>query len=50
MQERIEQMREIDGEQAYDKMKRAVERARQPLTISQFPSRDGPERDYGPSR
>ena len=59
MQERMEQMREVDGEQAYEKMMRAVERASQPLTPSQFPSRDkperrgpelgGPERDYGPS-
>ena len=55
MQERIEQMREIDGEQAYEKMRRAVERASQRMTPSQYPSRDrpersGPERDYGPSR
>ena len=55
MQERMEQVREIDGEQAYEKMRLAVERASQPLAPSQFPSRDrperrGPERDYGPSR
>ena len=55
MQERMEQMREVDGESAYEKMMLAVEKASQPLTPSQFPSRDGPERpgperDYGPSR
>ena len=59
-EERMEQVREIDGEQAYEKMRRAVERARQPLTPSHVPSRSGsersgperggPERDYGPSR
>ena len=49
-EERMEQVREIDGEQAYEKMRRAVERASQPLTPSQFPSRGGPERDFGPSR
>ena len=54
-EERMEQVREIDGEQAYEKMRRAVERASQPLAPSQFPSREGPERggperDYGPSR
>ncbi len=62
----MEQVREIDGEQAYEKMRRAVEkagqveRARQPVRTSQFPSRKGPERrgpkrggperDFGPSR
>ena len=60
MQERMEQMREIDGEQAYEKMRRAVEKANQRRAPSQFQSRDrpersgpkrgGPERDYGPSR
>ena len=60
MQERIEQMREIDGEQAYEKMRLAVEKANQRLAAAQFPSRDrpersgpergGPERDFGPSR
>ena len=61
MQERMEQMREVDGEQAYEKMCRAVERASQRrLASSQSPSRDrperrgpergGPERDFGPSR
>ena len=54
-EERMEQVREIDGEQAYEKMRRAVERASQPLAPSQFlsregPERGGPERDYGPSR
>ena len=54
-------MREVDGEQAYEKMVRAVERASQRrLASSQSPSRDrperrgpergGPERDFGPSR
>ena len=60
MQERMEQMREVDGEQAYEKMCRAVERASQRRASSQSPSREGPERsgpkrggperDYGPSR
>ena len=60
-EERMEQVREIDGEQAYEKMRRAVERASQPVeTLSHVPSRSGPdrdgperggpERDYGPSR
>ena len=65
-EERMEQVREIDGEQAYEKMRRAMEkadqekarqmeRARQPVRPSQFPSRKGPERrgperDFGPSR
>ena len=59
-EERLEQVREIDGEQAYEKMRRAVERASQPLTPSQVssregpersgPKRGGPERDFGPSR
>ena len=58
--ERMELVRELDGEQAYEKMRRAVERASQPPTPSQFPSRKGPERsgpkrggperDFGPSR
>ena len=46
----MEQVQEIDGEQAYEKMRRAVERASQPVRTSQFPPRKGPERDYGPSR
>ena len=60
LQERMEQLLELDGEQAYEKMRLAVERSSQPPTPSQFPSRDrpkrrgpergGPERDYGPSR
>ena len=59
-QERLQQVREIHGEQAYEKRKRAWERASQPLVPSWFPSHDrpqrrgpehgGPERDYGPSR
>ncbi len=50
MQERMEQMREVDGEQAYEKMVRAVERASQRrLASSQSPSRDRPER-RGPER
>ena len=53
-------MLEVDGEQAYEKMRLAVEKANQRLAAAQFPSRDrperrgpkrgGPERDYGPSR
>ena len=55
MQERMDQMREIDGEQAYEKMRLAVEKANQRRSAAQFPSRDrpergGPERDFGPSR
>ena len=38
-EERLEQVREVDGEQAYEKMRRAVERASQRRTPSQFPSR-----------
>ena len=59
-EERMELVRELDGEQAYEKMRRAVERANQPLTPSQVssregpersgPKRGGPERDFGPSR
>ena len=50
LEERLEQVREIDGEQAYEKMRRAVEkasqveRAIQPVRTSQFPSRKRPER------
>ena len=42
LEERMEQVREIDGEQAYEKMRRAVEkasqveRARQPVRTSSF--------------
>ena len=59
MQERMEQMREVDGEQAYERMMRAVERASQrpPSHVPSRsgpersgPERGGPERDYGPSR
>ena len=60
-EERMELVRELDGEQAYEKMCRAVERASQPVEpLSHVPSRSGPERDgperggperdYGPSR
>ena len=59
-QERLEQVREIYGEQAYEERNRAWEEARQPLAPSQFPSHDrlqhrgpergGPERDSGLSR
>ena len=63
--ERLEQVREIDGEQAYEKMRRAVEKASQEKarqvewarqeTARQSrdrrgPERGGPERDFGPSR
>ena len=52
LEERLEQVREVDGEQAYEKMMRAVERAsqekarqaRQVERTSQFPSRKRPER------
>ena len=50
---RMEQVREFDGEQAYEKMRLAVEKASQPLTPSQFQSSDRPERvgrNFGPSR
>ena len=59
LEEKMEQVREIEGERAYEEMRRNVERARQPVRTSQFPScggpergpeRNGPERDYGPSR
>ena len=64
-EERLEQVREIDGEQAYEKMMRAMEKAsqekaRQVERSSKLPARkrperrgperSGPERDYGPSR
>ena len=64
-EERMEQVREIDGEQAYEKMMRAMEKAdqekaRQVERSSKLPARKkperrgpergGPERDYGPSR
>ena len=65
LEERLEQVREIDGEQAYEKMRQAVEKAsqekaRQVERSSQLPARKkperrgperrGPERDFGPSR
>ena len=61
----MEQVREFDGEQAYEKMIRAMERAdqekaRQVERSSKLPARKrperrepergGPERDFGPSR
>ena len=60
-EERMEQVREFDGEQAYEKMMREMEKARQaemarqverasqPVRTSQFPSRKRPER-RGPER
>ena len=62
-EERLEQVREIDGELAYEKMRRAVEKvsqekARQAERARQVesrperrgPERGGPERDFGLSR
>ena len=62
-EERLEQVREIDGEQAYEKMRRAVEKASQEKARQverarqvesrperRGPERGGPERDFGPSR
>ena len=54
-QERLQQVREIYGEQAYEEQKRARERASQPPVPSRFPSHDkpqrrGPDRGSGPSR
>ena len=54
-EERMEQARELYGEGAYERMKRAEERASRPMLPSHSPSREGPERsgperDYGPSR
>ncbi len=61
---RLEQVREIDGELAYEKMRRAVEKASQEKarqverarlewarqeTARQSRERGGPERDFGPS-
>ena len=56
----MEQVREFDGEQAYEKMMQAMEKAsqekaRQVERSLKFPTlkrpeRGGPERDYGPSR
>ena len=65
LEERLEQVREIDGEQAYEKMRRAVEKASQEKARQvewarqerarqsrerRGPERGGPERDFGPSR
>ena len=64
-EERMEQVREFDGEQAYEKMRWAMEKADQEkarqversskLSVRKRPERrgperSGPERDYGPSR
>ena len=53
-QERLEQVREIYGEQAYEERKRAWERARQPPVSSRSPTRSGPpgsgSRRCGPER
>ena len=61
----VDQVREIDGEQAYEKMRRAVEKASQQKARQvewarqerarqsrerRGPERGGPERDFGPSR
>ena len=57
----MEQVREFDGEQAYEKMMRAMEkadqekarqaeRARQVERSSKLPALKRPERDFGPSR
>ena len=59
LEERLEQVREIDGELAYEKMRRAVEKASQEKARQERarqsrerrgPERRGPERDLGPSR
>ena len=65
LEERLEQVREIDGELAYEKMRRAVEKASQEKARQEEwarqertrqsrerrgPERGGPERDFGPSR
>ena len=58
-QERLQQVREVEGEAAYQERRRAWEKANQPLVPSRFPSdrpqhrgpeQGGPERDSGPSR
>ena len=56
----MEQVREFDGEQAYEKMRRAMEKAdqekasqekaRQVERSSKLPARKRPEWDFGPSR
>ena len=54
LEERLEQVREIDGELAYEKMRRAVEKASQETARQtrerRGPERGGPERDFGPNR
>ena len=59
LEERLEQVREIDGEPAYEKMRRAVEKASQEKARQEKarqvesrperrgPERGGPERDFG---
>ena len=54
-EERMEQARELYGEGAYERMKRAEERASRPMLPSHSPSREAQERsrlerDYGPGR
>ena len=52
-EERMEQVREFDGEQAYEKMRGAVEKASQEKARQVERARQvesGPERDFGPSR
>ena len=52
LEEWLEQVREIDGELAYEKMRRAVEKASQEKArqVESRSERGGPERDFGPSR
>lgn len=62
LEERMEQVREVEGEKAYESMKQVVEWAsqREPYERASWsssseperssPARDGPERDFGPSR
>ena len=59
LEERLEQVREIDGELAYEKMRRAVEKASQEKARQERarqsrerrgPERGGLEQDFGPSR
>ena len=62
LEERMEQVREVEGEKAYESMKQVVEWAsqREPYERASWsssseperssPERDGPERDSGPSR
>ena len=51
----MEQLREFDGEQAYEKTMRAMEKAsqekaRQVERSSKLPARKRTERNFGPSR